>query len=129
MRSGIARVMTVVLVVEDEPLVRLAAMGLIEDLGYIALEAADADEAILLLEAHPEITVVFTDVQMAGSMDGIELSHWAAGRWPPLKFIVVSGGFSPTADDLTKDAVFLAKPYGDLAVRSAIAGFLTTAAP
>ena len=120
--------MTVVLIVEDEPVIRLAAIFLIEDLGFRALEASDADEAIFLLEAHPEITVVFTGIQMAGSMDGIELSNWAAERWPPLKFIIVSGGMSPRACELPVDTVFLTKPYGSLAVENAIAGFLPTGA-
>lgn len=124
MAAGAPQIVTVVLVVEDEPLIRIASIQLVEDLGYIALEAANADEAIFLLESHPEITVVFTDIQMAGSMDGIALSNWAAGRWPPLRFIIVSGGFSPHADQMPKDAVFLAKPYADVAIGQAIAGFL-----
>lgn len=99
-------------------------MQLIEGLGYRLIEAVNADEAITLLEAHPEITIVFTDIQMAGSIDGLELSNWAAGRWPPLRFIIVSGGTSPKAHQMPVDAVFLTKLYASTAVEEAIAGFL-----
>jgi len=114
---------TVILVVEDEPLIRLAAIMLVERLGYRALEAANADEAISLLEAHAEITIIFTDVQMEGSMDGIALTHWAAGRWPPLRFIIVSGGMTPKLHEIPPGAAFLAKPYADAAVGQLIAEF------
>ncbi|RYD21729.1 MAG: response regulator, partial [Spirochaetia bacterium] len=89
--------------------------------------ASNADEAITLLEAHPEITIVFTDIQMAGSMDGIALSNWAADRWPPLRFIIVSAGLRPDAVKMPVDAVFLAKPFAIAAVSGAIAGFRASA--
>ena len=85
----------VVLVVEDEPMIRMEATALVQDLGYRVYEADSADEAILLLEAHAEITIVFTDIQMAGTMDGLGLARLAADRWPPLRFIIVSGVLSP----------------------------------
>lgn len=104
---------TLVLIVEDEPLIRMSAATLIQGLGYRTHDAASADEAIALLEAHAEITIVFTDVQMEGSMDGIALTHWAAGRWPPLRFIIVSGGRIAATHDMPVGAIFLAKPYAD----------------
>ncbi|EJL22173.1 response regulator [Novosphingobium sp. AP12] len=113
----------VVLVVEDEPLIMLGSVQIVEDLGYIALQATNADEAIVLLEAHPEIVIVFTDIQMAGSMDGLALSNWAANRWPPLRFIIVSGGMRPRLVDMPTDAVFLAKPFKSSAIGRAIEGF------
>jgi two-component system, response regulator PdtaR len=73
----------VVLIVEDEALVRMAAVGMVEEAGFEVLEATSADEAILLLEARRDITVVFTDVEMPGSMDGLRLAHAVRGRWPP----------------------------------------------
>ncbi len=112
---------TVVLIVEDEPMVRMAAMFLVEGLGYRAYEAGDADEAILLLEAHREITIIFTDIQMAGSMDGLALAHLAADRWPPLRFIIVSGGVSPKGDEMPVGAIFLSKPYADISIATSIA--------
>jgi CheY-like chemotaxis protein len=123
MGSSVDNREAVILVVEDEPLIRMSAMMLIQGLGYHSFEAANADEAIALLEANAEITIIFTDVQMEGSMDGIALTHYAAGRWPPLRFIIVSGGTTPRLDELPVGAVFLAKPYADAAVGRCIAQF------
>ena len=106
----------VVLVVEDEPMIRMAATALVEELGYRVYEAGSADEAILLLEAHAEITIVFTDIQMAGTMDGLGLARLAADRWPPLRFIIVSGVLSPMADEMPVGAIFLSKPYAQDAI-------------
>ena len=73
----------VVLIVEDEALVRMTAVDMIEEAGFEILEAANADEAILLLEARREITVLFTDIEMPGSMDGLRLAQAGRGRWGP----------------------------------------------
>ena len=73
----------VVLIVEDEFLIRADAVGFMEDLGFIVYEAGNADEAIGLLKSHEDIRVVFTDIHMPGSMDGLKLAHYIRGRWPP----------------------------------------------
>ena len=83
--------MPVVLIVEDEPLVRVGACNMIEDAGFEVIEAASADEAIRILESRSDIRVVFTDVHMPGTMDGLRLAHAVRGRWPPIKIIVTSG--------------------------------------
>ena len=75
----------VVLIVEDEALVRMTALDMIEEAGFEILEATNADEAILLLEARRDITVVFTDIEMPGSMNGLRLAEAIRGRWPPIK--------------------------------------------
>jgi CheY-like chemotaxis protein len=77
-----------ILVVEDEALVRMAAREDIEAAGFEVYEAFNADEAIQLLEANPDIELVFTDVDMPGSMDGVKLAHYVRTRWPPVKIIV-----------------------------------------
>src|ERR1022692_2880797 len=79
-----------VLVVEDEPLVRMVAFEAIEAAGFKAYAAADADEAISILERQCNIRLVFTDINMPGSMDGIRLAHCVRDRWPPVQFIVTS---------------------------------------
>jgi len=101
----------VVLVVEDEPIIRLHAAMTIEDAGYDVLEAANADEAIALLESRPDIRVVFSDIEMPGSMDGLRLIHAVRHRWPPVLLVLTSGRVSPTADELPENTVFLHKPY------------------
>ena len=80
-----------VLVVEDESLVRLGAVTIIEDAGFEVIEAASADEAIGILECRSDIRVVFTDIHMPGSMDGLKLAQAVRDRWPPIKIIVTSG--------------------------------------
>ena len=102
----------VVLVVEDEYFLRLNAVLMIEDAGFDVLEAANADQAIEILEARPDIHVIFTDIQIPGSMDGLKLAHAVRGRWPPIKIITTSGRINLRADDLPEGGRFLPKPYG-----------------
>jgi CheY-like chemotaxis protein len=106
----------VVLIVEDEPLLRLLAVDIVEDAGFVALEARDADEAIALLESRPDITVLFTDINMPGSMDGLKLANAVRNRWPPIKLLLVSGQVRPQESELPSDSRFVAKPYGTAAM-------------
>ena len=74
----------VVLIVEDELLLRISAAEMVADAGFEVVEASDADEAIAILEARPGIHIVFTDIQMPGSMDGLKLARFVRNRWPPV---------------------------------------------
>jgi CheY-like chemotaxis protein len=100
-----------VLVVEDEFLLRMDAVEMIEAAGYDVVEAANADEAIVILEARRDIHVVFTDIQMPGSMDGLKLARFVRGRWPPIKIIATSGALALRDGDLPEGGMFLPKPY------------------
>ena len=100
----------VVLVVEDEMLLRMRAVSIVEDAGYTSVEAVDADEAVGILESRSDIALVFTDIQMPGSMDGLKLAHAVHERWPPIKIIVVSGQMKLSKADIPADARFLGKP-------------------
>src|SRR3546814_6631914 len=80
-----------VLVVEDQALLRWHAVDMIENAGFIALEAEDADAAIAILMLSADIQLVFTDIEMPGSMDGIQLAALVRDRWPPMHIIVTSG--------------------------------------
>jgi CheY-like chemotaxis protein len=106
----------VVLVVEDNPLIRMCAVDLVLAAGFEALEAVDADEAIRILEARPDIHLVFTDVSMPGSMNGIKLAHYIRDRWPPVKLIVASGNAIVEESHLPAGARFFSKPYDDGAI-------------
>ncbi len=86
-----ARKRPVVLVVEDETLIRIAAVEAVEEAGFEVIEAQNADEAIAILEQRTDIHLVFTDIQMPGSMDGLKLAHCVRDRWPPVKIIATSG--------------------------------------
>jgi CheY-like chemotaxis protein len=102
----------VVLIVEDDLLLRMNAADMIEAAGFEVVEAGDADEAIGILETRFDITVVFTDVQMPGSMDGLKLARAIRGRWPPVKIIATSGRIDVKTADLPEGGRFLPKPYG-----------------
>lgn len=101
----------VVLIVEDEPLIRLAAADVVHEAGYDVIEAANADAAIAVLEQHPEIRIVFTDIEMPGSIDGMKLAACIRDRWPPISIIVTSGRVAGSDVTLPPGAVFLPKPY------------------
>src|SRR5580658_7867150 len=100
-----------ILIVEDEPLVRLCAVDTVAAAGFDVIEAASADDAIRILESRSDIRVVFTDIQMPGSMDGLKLAHAVRNRWPPIKVIVTSGRELVTEYDLPEGGRFFAKPY------------------
>src|ERR1700683_5444439 len=100
-----------ILIVEDETLVRLGAVRAIEDAGFEVIEAANADEAIRILEGRSDIQVVFTDVHMPGSIDGLKLAHAIRDRWPPIKIIVTSGRGHVSEQELPEGGRFFAKPY------------------
>ena len=100
-----------VLVVEDEALIRLDIVDQLADEGYEVLEAGSADEAVALLEANPAIRILFTDIDMPGSMDGLKLAAAVRDRWPPVKIVVTSGHRMVEITDLPDGSVFFSKPY------------------
>lgn len=101
----------VVLIVEDEFLIRMATADAIRDVGFEVLEAADADRAIAILESRSDIRVVFTDIHMPGSMDGAKLAHSIKHRWPPVRIIATSGRLALGELDLPAGTVLFPKPY------------------
>ena len=113
-----------VLVVEDDFLSRLHAVNLVEDAGYIAVEASNADEAITILEARKDIRIVFTDIDMPGSMDGLKLAHAIRERWPPIELILTSGHFDLSDDEMPERGRFFPKPYRDQEIISALQHFV-----
>ena len=100
-----------VLVVEDEAILRLHAIDVVEEAGFIAIEAKNADEAIAILESRSDITLLLTDVNMPGSMDGVKLAHAVRNRWPPVKIVVVSGHRQVDQSELPLDSRFFGKPF------------------
>jgi CheY-like chemotaxis protein len=100
----------VVLVVEDEMLLRMRAVDMVEDAGFTSVEAVNADEAVAILESRSDIALLFTDVQMPGSMDGLKLAHAVHERWPPIKIILVSGQLRLASIDIPADSRFFGKP-------------------
>ena len=101
----------VILIVEDEFLIRMHAAEMIKRAGYDVVEAMNADEAILILETRRDIRVVFTDVRMPGLMDGLKLAHAVRHRWPPVHIVATSAYHANLKDELPAGSVFLPKPY------------------
>ena len=100
-----------VLVVEDEPIIRMDAVAMIEDAGFRTFEAKSADDGITMMEQHPEIGILFTDIDMPGSMDGLGLTHFVHKSWPTTKIIVASGAVETVRTALPDGAQFFSKPY------------------
>ena len=101
----------VILVVEDEPILRMMAVDMVEDAGFEAVEAADATAAVKILEERTDIRIVFTDIDMPRGIDGIRLAAAVRDRWPPIEIILTSGQNAPLASLLPPRSVFFAKPY------------------
>lgn len=100
-----------VLIVEDEPITRMVAADVITDMGLPALEAGDADEAIQVLNAYPDVAVLFTDIDMPGTMNGMHLARKVHEQWPDIELIVTSGASNVTDADLPDSGTFIRKPY------------------
>jgi two-component sensor histidine kinase/DNA-binding response OmpR family regulator len=107
-----------VLIVEDEMILRMRAVDIVEDAGFRPVEAVNADEAMSILESRSDISLLFTDIQMPGSIDGLKLAHAVHDRWPSIKIILVSGQVKPSDAERPADSRFFGKP---LAVEQMIA--------
>jgi two-component sensor histidine kinase len=96
--------------VEDEMVLRMRAVDIVEDAGFAAVEAVNADEALSILESRSDISLLFSDIQMPGSMDGLKLAHAVHDRWPSIKIILVSGQIQLSDADRPADSRFFGKP-------------------
>jgi CheY-like chemotaxis protein len=99
-----------VLVVDDEPWLRMTLSDAFTDEGYSVAEAGNAAEALAILQAQRDIGVVITDIQMPGSMDGLRLARYIRDAYPPIALVVASGAVRPHLNELPADAIFLSKP-------------------
>ena len=92
-------------------LIRMDAVDMLRRAGFDVIEAVNADEAIAILEGGSTVDVVFTDIQMPGSMDGLKLAAAVRKRWPPIKIVATSGLIKVEEDDFPAGSPFLPKPY------------------
>jgi CheY-like chemotaxis protein len=106
----------VVLIVEDEPLVRMLGADVLEEAGFEVVEAFNGDEALEVLAARPDIDVLFTDVNMPGSLDGLDLARVVHASRPDIKLLIASGQVRLSEDQIPDAGRFLAKPYGPEAI-------------
>ena len=100
-----------VLIVEDEPLQRMMLVDMVEEAGFYAVEALDADDAVRILESRLDIRIVFTDIDMPGGVDGLKMAATIRDRWPPIELIITSGKRKPKLESIPARSVFFAKPY------------------
>lgn len=111
MVSSVDSRMPAILVVEDEPLLMMDAVDIVADAGFRAYEATNAKSAIAILERCDDILVVFTDIHLAGGIDGLKLARTVRDRWPPIKLLVSSGRVLAREEDMPAASLFLPKPY------------------
>ncbi|MGO4408338.1 response regulator [Bosea sp. RAF48] len=114
-----------ILIVEDEPLLLMDAVDMVEEAGFEAVEASDADRAIEILTSRSDIRIVLTDVDMPGSMDGVKLAHFVRDRWPPIEIIIVSGHRTVAAEEMPDRGLFFSKPYSRHAITAAMRSFVS----
>jgi DNA-binding NtrC family response regulator len=100
-----------ILVVEDETLIRMISVEMLEEAGFKVIEAESADEALQLLEDASDVQVLFTDIRMPGSMDGLELANLVHARWPNIRLLLTSGHRTLSPADVPDDGRFVPKPY------------------
>ncbi|WP_398472852.1 response regulator [Tardiphaga sp.] len=112
-----------ILVVEDDPFIMMWVEDALHDAGFSVLTATNADRAITYLENDPEITLVFTDIDMPGSMDGLKLALAVRDRWPPVHIVIASGKHRPLASEMPEETVFIPKPYLPRDILGAVRGF------
>jgi two-component system, response regulator PdtaR len=110
----------VILVVEDDPLMRLGTCSVLESVGRVSLEAGSADAALVILESRSDITTVVTDIQMPGSMDGLRLARAIRDRWPEIEVLLTSGRVTPSRDELPQRVQYLPKPFAGGELLSAL---------
>lgn len=108
------------LVVEDDGLIRLELVDTLEEMGYAVVDAANADEALRVLEGNADISAVLTDIDMPGSMNGLGLANVVHKRWPPLKVVVISGRYSPSDGMMPPGAKFVTKPVSERTIEQAL---------
>jgi len=110
----------IVLVVEDEFLIRMAIVSHLEDKGFIVIEAENADAANGILAQNDRIEVVFTDVDMPGAINGLKLAAVICTKWPAIRIVVTSGKSIVGVEDIPIGAKFFSKPYDPNEVASAM---------
>lgn len=110
----------IILIIEDEPIIRMTVADDFVAAGFEVLEASNADEALAILESERQITAIFSDIDMPGSMDGLELAWLVRDRWPPVQIILTSGYMRPQNRESPDRVHFLPKPYLHQTVISAL---------
>jgi CheY-like chemotaxis protein len=119
----------VVLVVEDEPLLRLLAAESLVEVGYEVVEAADAGAALKVLQTRGDVELIFTDIHMPGALDGLGLARTVNTRWPRIRLLLTSGRERPSQGAIPEEGRFIEKPYTPSDLLRNVANLLPPASP
>lgn len=111
-----SRAAPTILVVEDDALVRMHGIDILEEAGFAVLEAADADEALSILDALTAVDLLFSDVDMPGSMNGLDLARVVHERWPCVRLVLTSGHHRLDENHLPAEGKFIPKPWAQAAL-------------
>ncbi|NTJ43650.1 response regulator [Agrobacterium larrymoorei] len=111
---------SLLLIVEDDGLIRMDLVDMLTDAGFRVLDAGNADQALAILEREPAIAALMTDIDMPGSMNGLRLAQHTAKHWPDCKIIVISGRYSPMQGSMPEGALFLSKPISEIDLEKAL---------
>ncbi len=117
----------VVLLVEDEPLVRLVVADILMEANFHIIEASGAEEALKVLRAQVRVDVMLSDVEMPPGINGYELARQVNQSWPEVEILITSGREWPRGDDLPPGAAFLAKPCPNATLISHVQAAVTRA--
>ena len=108
----------VVLVVEDQPIIRMEAVQVIKDAGYVVLDASNTDDAMTILEERPDIRAVFTEIRVPGRLNGMDLARAIAERWPLIRLIVTSS--ASKVGNFPADWRYIRKVYDGVKIMAAL---------
>lgn len=117
---GAAMPQTTILVIEDEPLIRMAVADDLRDAGFCVLEAANAEDALGVLSTESPIRAIFTDIELHGKFDGLELARMVKGQWPLIEIIITSGNRKNALSEMPERSLFFPKPYAHQAIIEAL---------
>jgi two-component system, response regulator PdtaR len=118
-----------ILVVEDEALVRFCAADALEEKGFEVVEAANAENALKVLASRPDVKLLFTDIQLPGPLDGMDLARAVREKWPHIGVVITSGHIQPQRSDMPDGSSFIAKPCDPSELAAQFNRFLTTPEP
>lgn len=125
-QNGKVMLQAIILVIEDEPIIRMTVAEDLLSEGFSVVEASNAHEALAVLESGQKVTAIFSDIDMPGSIDGLQLAWIVRDRWPPIHLFLTSGHKRPKVDELPEQACFIPKPYLHKAVIGALRNTLKT---
>lgn len=108
------------LIVEDQPFAGMVASDILRETGFETFHANDASGALAMLKSHPEIEVLVTEADLAGPVDGLELTRRVSAERPDIQLVVTSGERNVAASDVPSGARLLKKPYTSAQLRTVV---------